>query len=223
MTRFLATQPSVSTALDKVGIRLGNWRVTTQAPEFGLPELVLFPDQIHGGNIVEVEKLAQGKVSADGVVLKRDSVAGGVQTADCAPVTIVSDETAVVLHVSRKTLVRGLLANATTYIAPSSIDHIFIGPHICEYHFGFEEEDESLRQLRYHYPKAFHFHKGKLYLSMHQALKSVFDEWQVHPDKIIGDGRCTYEQLQMPSYRRWLEGGREGKLTTIRTIARREV
>src|SRR3989344_3087051 len=131
MTRSLAIQPSISTALDEVGIRLGNWRVATQAPEISLPELVLFPDQIHGGNIVEVEMLAQGKMSADGVVLKGDSVAGGVKTADCAPVVIVSDNVAVVLHISRKTLVRGLLANAATYVAPDDINHVFIGPHIC--------------------------------------------------------------------------------------------
>jgi len=223
MTRSLAIQPSISTALDEVGIRLGNWRVATQAPEISLPELVLFPDQIHGGNIVEVEMLAQGKMSADGVVLKGDSVAGGVQTADCAPVVIVSDNAAVVLHISRKALVRGLLANAATYVAPDDINHVFIGPHICEYHFSFEEEDKLLRQLRYQYPKAVHFHKGKLYLSMRRALKGVFDEWQIHPDKIIEDGRCTYEQLQMPSYRRWLEGGREGKLTMLKTVVWRQV
>lgn len=223
MTKFLATRPSISTVLDEGGVRLGNWRVTTQAPEASLPGPVLFPDQIHGGNIVEVEKLAQGKMSADGVVLKRDSVAGGVQTADCAPVVMVSDDAAVVLHISRKTLVRGLLANAATYVAPDDINHIFIGPHICEYHFSFEEEDKLLRQLRYQYPKAVHFHKGKLYLSMRRALRSVFDEWQIHPDKIIEDGRCTFEQLQMPSYRRWLEEGREGELTTLKTVVWRQV
>ncbi len=222
MTESLAIHPSIFTALDRLVVRLGNWRVATQAPGVILPEPALFPDQIHGGNIVEVMTIA-GKMSADGVVLKEAGVAGGVQTADCAPVVMVSDSTAVVLHISRKTLVRGLLANAATYVVPDDINHIFIGPHICEYHCSYEEEDKLLRQLRYQYPKAVHFHKGKLYLSIRRALKSVFDEWQVHPDKIIEDGRCTYEQLQMPSYRRWLEGGKEGKLTAFKTVVWREV
>lgn len=223
MTKSLATQQSPYTVSDETAVRLGSWRVVTLAPGAAWSKPTVFPRQIHGGNIVDTHELARGQMSADGVMVKRGGEAGGVRTADCAPVVIVSDEVAAVLHISRKTIVRGLVANVTTYIAPREINHIFIGPHICEYHFSFEEEDELLRQLRYRCPAAVHFHKGKMYLSLRKALKGVFDEWQIHPDKITEDGRCNYEQLHMPSYRRWCEEGKEGKLPSLKTVVWCEV
>ncbi|MFH1353904.1 MAG: polyphenol oxidase family protein [bacterium] len=218
MSKSSATKTSIFTVSDEVTAVLGSWRVATLLPGAGEGKMIFYPKQIHGGNIATVESLMQGRLSADGILLKDAGVSGGVKTADCAPVVVVSEEAAVVLHVSRKSIVRGLLENTLTHIEAKDICHIFIGPHICEYHFSFDEEDELLRQFRYRYPGAMHFHKGKLYLSLRKALKSIFDDWRVHPSKIVEDGRCTYEQLAMPSYRRWGESGGEGKLELLRTI-----
>lgn len=222
MIKSSPTKTSVSTVSDKTLVVLGNWRVDILLPGTEERQPIFYPRQIHGGNILPGESLMRQELPADGVWLRGTATAGGVKTADCAPVVIVTEEAAVVLHVSRKSIVRGLLQNTLTHIAVKDIDHIFIGPHICEYHFSFDEEDELLRQFRYQYPKAVHFHKGKLYLSLRRALMNVFENWQVHPSKISEDGRCTYEQLTMPSHRRRMDNGEEGKLPLLKTIVWRE-
>lgn len=180
---------------------------------------VVFADQIHGGSIAKAEDLQHAALSADGVVVAGVSQMIGVKTADCLPLVIVGGNIGLALHISRKTLVRGLLDNATTFLSPSEIDHVYIGPHICEYHFGFEEEGDMLRRFRYRYPQAVHFHRGKLYVSLRKALNEVFSTWGVHTDKITADGRCTYEHSDLPSLRRHREEKGEGEVVRLRTIA----
>jgi len=183
---------------------------------------VLFPKQIHGGNIVSTQELTQGSEKADGVFVDQPNTSVGVATADCAPVVIVTEDMALILHVSRKTMVRGLLDNVTTHVKPSEIDHIYIGPHICEYHFSFEEEGSCLKRFRYQYPKAVHFHQGKIYLSLRKALREVFAGWDVHPNKIREDGRCTYEHVDLPSRRGQGAGYKNGD-QELRTVLWRPV
>lgn len=213
----MKTSPYISY---KEKLRLGRWLIAVILPGEGSDESVLYPKQIHGGNIVDVETLKTGKSAADGVLVEEMGVRAGVITADCAPVIIVSDNKAIVLHVSRKSIMHGLLENVTTYISPSEIDHIYIGPHVCRVHLNFTEEGEELKGFRYKFPEAIRFHRGVIYLSLRRALNEIFNTWQVHPDKIVEDGRCTYEQLDLPSYRRWGEG--QGFDKHIKTVVWRQ-
>ncbi len=180
--------------------------------------------QIHGGNIWKIEKKAEIKkqVEADGILVEDEGVVAGIATADCAPVVMVSGERVMVLHVSRKTLVRGLLENVTTYFEPKDIEHVYVGPHICQAHFKFEEERLLLRRFRYIYPEAAHFHRGFIHLSLKDAIMAQMRLWQVHPDKVEFDGRCTYEEPGLSSYRRWLDEGKPGELGQMHTVVWRK-
>lgn len=184
---------------------------------------VLAPQQIHGGTIVGADDLRRGEIAADGVMVAANGVMVAVETADCVPVVLLSDQRALVLHASRKTLIRGLFDNALTYVNPADISRIYLGPHICEYHFGFEEEGALVKQFRYRYPEAVHLHKGIEYLSLRKALRGIFAQWDVHPKRIHEDGRCTFEHPTLPSYRRaiasGLPGAGQGLLTVVWRVA----
>ncbi len=199
-------------------MRFGGWRVVALKPGDVMKENVLFAKQVHGGNIVDVVCLKIGECEADGVVLsKTDGVVVGVVTADCAPVVVVTDTKAVVLHVSRKTLIRGLLDNVKKCIDVTEIKYIYIGPHICEKHFCFEREGEEIQEFIRLYPNVVERRGGKIYLSMRKALQVYFNEWEVSDDRITEDGRCTFEDDKLPSYKQWCEK-REGKLKNIKIV-----
>jgi len=198
----------------------GSWEVTETR---GLTQSnnILTAKQVHGGNIVRATQVTNG-TEADGIFLTNDSdQAVGVMTADCVPVIIMTENKALALHVSRKTLVNGLLDNVLNYLEPKEIDYIYVGPHICEYHFSFAREELMLRRFRLRFGRATHWHHGSIYLSLKTALQYFFDEWEMHPDKIHYDGRCTYEMLALPSYRRGLDSGQTGKIGSLITAVRR--
>jgi polyphenol oxidase len=207
----------VSTAAE-TAVVLGPWHVLVVTPDMPLSGTVLIPQQVHGGNIVRAIDLTRGVLPGDGVVVEEPGVMVGISTADCVPMIITSDRRALALHISRKTLVHGLLDNALTYINPAEINHIYLGPHICEYHFGFGEEGSLLRQFRYRYPTAVHFHKGLEYLSLRKALQATLREWDIHQDKIYEDGRCTFEHPELPSYRRFTQAKAASSLQALRIV-----
>ncbi len=216
MSEYSLTRKSPFTVSEREAVQLGNWSVAMKLPASSRDD-VLLPRQVHGGNVAEADSLAGRQLKADGVLVKEGGPPAGVETADCAAAVITSDKAALVLHISRKTLIHGLLDNAAFFIAPRDINHVYVGPHICEYHFDFSEESWELRMFRYRYAEAVHFHQGKLYLSLRKALAQIFTVWQVHPDRITEDGRCTYEQLYFPSRRRWREEGSQNQLPLLQT------
>lgn len=189
-------------------ITLGNWRVVVTAQLHG-HENVVFPHQVHGDVIILAEECISGETEADGIVVSRSGFKTGVDTADCMPLVILSENKGIVLHVSRKTLIRGLLEKVPDVLLVSDITNVFIGPHICKKHFVFEFEGEELKEFQQKFPAA--YEKGELiHLSLVEAVTDYFKKWQVKESIITGDNRCTFEDLNLISYRRWLERNKQG-------------
>lgn len=205
------------------GKDFGLWRIEEILENIN-PGKILTVKQIHGGNIARAEQVVPRETEADGILLRSDDGAiAGISTADCAPVVIMTEAKAVALHVSRKTLVNGQMDNVLNYLEPKEIDYIYVGPHICEYHFSFVREEYMLRRFRMRFGRATHWHHGSIYLSLKTALQYFFNDWDVHPNKIYYDGRCTYEMLTLPSYRRRLDTGQADKVKSLLTTVRRKL
>lgn len=179
---------------------------------------IVAPRQVHGGNIARASWLtplfrggdagaAQPAAEADGVVLDALTVKARISTADCAAVALLGDTLGVLLHVSRKTLIHGLFENAFSYLTPQDVSYVYVGPHICEFHFSFEREAADLKQFRIRFPQAVHFHQQRLHLSLRAALERVFRDHEIHQRRVTWDGRCTFEHEDLPSYRRLLAQG----------------
>ncbi len=192
-------------------------------PPANLPANLAEPQQVHGGSIVTAAALASGRLAADGVVLEAAGEIASVSTADCAAVAFIGDQRGLLLHISRKTLIYGLVENAFSYITPADINTVYVGPHICEYHFAFEREEAELKRFRIRYPRAVHFHQGKLHLSLRTAITGVLHEWDIDQRRVTWDGRCTFEHAELPSYRRSLaDGAYKRPLSALRTVMWRE-
>ncbi|KKT93932.1 MAG: hypothetical protein A3E37_05140 [Candidatus Andersenbacteria bacterium RIFCSPHIGHO2_12_FULL_46_9] len=203
------------------GKDFGKWRID-EIISPTIKEKILTVKQIHGGNIGKAEQVVPGETEADGILITNESgIIAGISTADCAPVIILTENKAIALHVSRKTLVNGQMDNVLNYLEPKEIDYIYVGPHICEYHFSFLREEYMLRRFRLRFGRATHWHHGSIYLSLKVALQYFFNDWDIHPNKIYYDGRCTYEMLMLPSYRRRLDTGRAEEVKDFLTTVRR--
>lgn len=183
-------------------INLGHgWKVETVAHKFRYGQ-VNFAHQVHGDKIV----YGGGdyiKQSADGLWINSpDESAIAVRTADCLPLALVTDSMGIALHVSRKSLARGLLIRSAEILGGREVIGAYLGPHICEKHFYFEEIGEELDRLIDLYPRGTTYVNGRTHVSLRKIVRLWLGEIGVSPDGVVEDFRCTYEQLDLPSYRR---------------------
>lgn len=174
-------------------------------------------NQVHKGAIVNAVDAQRERLDADGILMQRNDQPVAIFTADCLPLVITTDTATLALHVSRKTLIHGLLDHAASLINLADITSVFLCPHICAEHFIFEHEGEDIKRFREKFPAAITttlpFH-----LSLKSAVQTYLDTWHVSPDIIQEDARCTSEDESLPSYKYWLLSGKNGTLGRIATI-----
>jgi copper oxidase (laccase) domain-containing protein len=160
--------------------------------------------QAHSGVIMWVDEASPTAV-ADGVAVHADNAQPLViRTADCLPLVLLSPEVACVLHVSRKTLVKGLLDQVPNFIVPGQITKVFIGPHICAEHFVFEKMGPEIQEFQQKYPYACRETVTGLSLDINRVVEEYLKSWNVDEALLSRDGRCTFESPELPSYRRSL-------------------
>ncbi|OGY31324.1 MAG: hypothetical protein A3C02_04620 [Candidatus Andersenbacteria bacterium RIFCSPHIGHO2_02_FULL_45_11] len=179
-------------------ITLSNWEVVSN-PAFP----VTLAHQDHG--------------RSDFIIGTPSSKPVGVYTADCLPLVLTTDTKAFAIHISRHTLTAGILEELTKSIDNEKIRDAYIGPHICENCFVFEEQGEGIQQFE----KIFSYAVHKDTLGTHISLISVIENYLRKQDfdisAIIQDNRCTLETPILPSYRRWRAEGENGDFPRIIT------
>jgi copper oxidase (laccase) domain-containing protein len=187
-------------------IKVGDWRISLLTKETGCPKGVFFPKQVHGKKIV---CFGDGlDPVGDGVVVRASQRKVGVYTADCLPLVMMTLQAAVVLHLSRKSLVRGIMEEVGSHVDTQEINRIYIGPHICGDHLTYEERyrDSDVYKFKRKFPEAVHEKGGLWLLSVRQALWSYVVDWGITEENILADGRCTFEDLSLASRRRGARG-----------------
>lgn len=184
-------------------MRLGSWSIETHVGA-KTPTGVLAAEQIHCGRIARVTELP---VAADGIVVTPKDPAVAIRTADCLPIVLLSERVALLLHVSRKTLVEGLLDVAPTFLPPATITNAYIGAHICPEHFSFETFGPEIKAFAKKFPAAVTRQGEVVHLSLDIALDHYLKSWGVSESVIKRDKRCTFEDASLPSYRRRLQSG----------------
>jgi copper oxidase (laccase) domain-containing protein len=206
--------------------RFGNWEVEVRNV-IEWPEGVLKGKQTHGGHIARVVELLGGEIEADGVFAKAATLAEGrgitgigIATADCLPLVLLAQDAALVLHVSRKTLINGLMDNVDRFLDPQEITHVFIGPHICSEHFTFEWEGPEITRFVERFPEAAEQDdQGIWSLSTREAIRGYLEKWSVAESQVTEDDRCTYEASELPSYRRNSKDKFRYLATVVRALA----
>lgn len=126
-----------------------------------------YPKQVHGTAVVEASDSThhdEHRVQADGIYTQNPSVKIGVQTADCVPILLASEDKKVVmaLHAGWRGLTAGIVGLGVKQLKklhPNAMIYAAIGPSIahCHYEVGLDVvealDSESLglnvRQLAY--------------------------------------------------------------------------
>lgn len=177
-----------------------HWFITTKISSTQ-PANVVTVRQVHGDRIIAANQVCGSEIEADGILTTVDGPPAAIYTADCLPLVIVSKQRALALHVSRKSLIKGLLDKASDLIGPACIERVYVGPHICADHFTFESDGPEIKTFKLLYPTAAKSKDGVWHLSLRQAVQAYLDLWGVPDHKIIDANDCNFESLA-PSYRR---------------------
>lgn len=178
---------------------VGNFRVVVTSDE--VTEAV-FLSQKHGAAIVEADVAEPHATQADGIIVKEGGKPGGIYTADCMPLVLVAKSFAVALHVSRKSLVAGILESAREVFKHEKPFRIFIGPHACGKHLTYEYMGDEIKALAEKFPEAVTTKGDLTHVSTEAAVMSFLHNWLQDMPEVIRDGRCTIENMDLPSYRR---------------------
>lgn len=196
--------------------RLGNWHIEQVIAEREHYQQALALKQIHTGVILRVSQVARG-LSGDGVIVKSGYQPVAIHTADCLALVLTTIQQAIALHISRKTLLYALVEQALEKLAPENITGIFLGPHICPRHFTFPQAGKEIVAFKEKFPMAWQKTNAGTSLSLRAAVMSRLSSL---PGTVISDDRCTYETPALPSYRRWLDGGKVGQQAHLYTVIR---
>lgn len=183
-------------------MRFGNWNIESVIGNGRDSDLVIFPYQVHDSVIVSADECVSHQTRADGIYTDSKVKPIGISTADCLPFALLADTKALALHVSRKTLIRGLVENIPAVMKPEEISQIYIGPHICEEHFTFEYIGDELKEFMEKFPESVMQKNGKIHVSLDNAVQKYIETWNLEHVPIYRDPRCTFEDTFLPSYRR---------------------
>ena len=195
---------------------LGNWQIKLHVL---YKKQNQFPAmrQDHSGRLCTLIEAANQKI-CDGVIISRQDPVVGVHTADCLPLVIATTQYAYALHLSRKTLLTSLVSETFEQLTHHAVTGIFIGPHICPRHLVYQYEGEEILAFKKAFPHAVEKRADGTALSLKAAIEGLLQPYLTPSTPIIVDSRCTYEDSNLPSYRRWLEGGKQGELQHLFTM-----
>lgn len=192
-------------------IQLGKWEI---AHDPAYP--VTLARQVHGNGIINAASCTHRITEADGIIGTPSDAAFGVHTADCLPLILTTDTRAIALHISRHTLVAGILDTVMEHIKKEPITAAYIGPHICENCFVFEERGEGIAQFETLFP----YSTRQSDSGIHLSLRKVVIKFLSDVPSVVEDFRCTLETPELPSYRRWRAEGEIGDFPRIITSVR---
>ncbi|WP_018862023.1 MULTISPECIES: peptidoglycan editing factor PgeF [unclassified Thioalkalivibrio] len=192
----------------------------------GIAEPVAWPRQVHGTRVIRAEDLLEAweqdeVLEADAVFTDVPGVVCAVQTADCLPVVLATDdgEAVAVAHAGWRGLADGVLEAAVealritrpeaeirawmgAAIGPEAFE---VGPEVRD---TFLDHDVEAAPAFRPGPKG-HFHADIYALARHRLER-------VDVVHVAGGGRCTYSEAgRFYSYRRDGETGRMGTLAWI--------
>jgi hypothetical protein len=188
------------------------------AERLGIPESWAWLHQVHGGTVIAGEQHVGGEApEADAAVTAQPGIALVVQTADCAPIALATDDAIAVVHAGWLGLVAGVIANAVARLRAVGHGDVraALGPcvHPCCYQFGQDDLDrvvaaldESVEALT---------SAGDLALDIPAAVRVALARAGVeHLDDV---DVCTYTSADHFSHRRDRRTGRQALVAVIDT------
>ncbi len=203
----------------QLSTKLGNFEVVLMSSV--ADTTITLPKQTHGNTIIPASACEHGVTEADGIIGTLQDSPFGIHTADCLPLVVTTQTRAATIHISRHTLVAGILDELTRVIAQEKIIAAYIGPHICQRCFTFTEKGEGILQFEKHFPSAVQEKNSCTHISLQKVIHDYLTSIGVPKNAIEEDGRCTFETPKLASYKRWITRGKQGDFPRMTTVVRR--
>ena len=168
-------------------------------------EEVYFPEQIHGINVVRVDRNSP-IIAADAVVTDQLYCPIGVMTADCLPLLFASQDSIGAVHAGWRGLVSGVLERTLKEFPDPAKVHVWLGP--CIGQDAFEVGPEVV--------DAFVFKNsdwGRYFESVSGSDRSIADLRGIASDLLENLGVVTIKGLDVCTYSdstRWYSYRRSG-------------
>lgn len=169
---------------------------------------VVMMQQVHGNNVINVGKNDIGTTipNCDAMITNDKDVTLGVRTADCLPITI-KDKKGLgigIIHagwrgLENKIIEKTILKMEKELRVKKEELVIFVGPHICVNHY--EVKDDVYSKFK-NYPEALIQKDNKTYLDLAKIAQIQLVRTGVLKKNIEINNVCTFENLNLFSFRR---------------------
>ncbi|WP_081826585.1 polyphenol oxidase family protein [Persephonella sp. KM09-Lau-8] len=155
---------------------------------------LLVPNQKHTANIIFPEDINQ---EADGIVIDKKNIAGGVLTADCMPVVLTDFNRLVVIHAGWKGLLAGIIQKGIEFFEKKENIYAFIGAHArkCCYEVQQDFIEKNSIEKKYIYKE-----NNKLTFAMSELAADILKKHGVRQVEDISI--CTICNDNLFSYRK---------------------
>ena len=173
--------------------------------ELAMP--VAYMNQVHGNLVVEVQARQVLTPTADALITRQKGLALAVMVADCIPLLMANSSAVAAVHVGRRGLINGVARQALQHLRAidSSPVTAVVGPSICG--SCYEVSEDVYREVVDLYPVAASATVHSTFaLDLSQAL---IEELRGDLVSVIDESRCTVEDLDLYSYRRYGVTGRQ--------------
>jgi YfiH family protein len=164
----------------------------------GLP--IQYMNQVHGDAVATVGAEIIPEPTADALVTQSVDIGLAVMVADCIPLLMASSKTVAAVHVGRKGLMNKVAVATVQEMRSRDTSQItaVVGPSICGkcYEVSQDIYDDVAKSFPLAESKT---RDGALALDLSRAL---IDQLESIGVKVINEGRCTVEDINLYSYRR---------------------
>ena len=183
---------------------------TALADFLSVSELV-FMNQSHGTDIVEIGEVIPSNINADAIMTRRTSLGLAVLTADCIPLLIAGQNYVAAVHVGRKGLVGGIISRVLAELKQRGDSQFssWIGPAICGK--CYEVSPEMYREVIALYPSAATSEESHS-LDLPRAAAAELEQLGVGVERT---DICTRESAHHFSYRKAQVTGRMAGIISL--------
>ena len=171
-------------------------------------ENVVGMELVHGNHVVSVGKKDVGKIieNCDGLITNDPAIYLKVSAADCLPIALFDPLTDSIglVHAGWRGLENGVIKNTVSLMKERFGSRakeivVFVGPFICQEHY---EVKSDVYKKFLDYPAATKSVNGKTFLDLGAVAKKQLISSGVKSKNIQFDGRCTFEDKTLCSFRR---------------------
>jgi YfiH family protein len=164
--------------------------------------------QVHGSSVIRVSKKDDGKTieNCDGLISNDPNLTLSVRVADCLPISLIDKKSHSfgIIHAGWRGLDKKILTNAVKeMINEFSVDpkdlEVKIGPHICQKHY---EVGSDVSSKFVSIVGAILQKNGKEYLDLGKIAEFELIQNGVKRENIEISKTCTFENINLASYRR---------------------